>query len=64
MKQAYARRLYDAVMKNFLVSESTMAFLEFFPRRPEDRDTCYLFSYFGVGRHDVPCNQSGSRGCA
>ena len=48
MKQAYARRLYDAVMKNFLVSESTMAFLEFFPRRPEDRDTCYLFSYFGV----------------
>lgn len=45
---AQARRLYDAVMKNFLISESPMAFSEFAPRRPQDRDTCYLFSYFAA----------------
>lgn len=46
--RAQAQRLYDAVMNNFLISDSPMSFSEFAPRRPQDRDTCYLFSYFAA----------------
>lgn len=43
-----ARRLYDAVFENFLITPSTMAFLEYAPPKPGDRKDCYLFSYFAV----------------
>ena len=48
MKRAQARRLYEAVMKNFLVFQVPMTLREWAPRRPGDRDTCYLFSYFAA----------------
>ncbi len=43
-----ARRLHDAVLENFLVSRSPVAFLEDAPPKTGDRDTCYLFSYFAA----------------
>lgn len=43
-----AKQLCEAVLNQFMVKGEGIAFREYAPEKPGDRDTCYLWSYFAV----------------